>query len=136
MEQKPLNNKSKKLIKKEFVELLSLAKEKAEKVYFITVPIAYDEEELPSVSLKWNYIFDWQNRGRFFSIDNKTYQKQRRLEQKFMKDIAQKMNVSIIDLDPYLRKKLKYTDKLFSNSMTLTPIGIKMSVDFMMNHID
>ena len=135
VDQKELPENRKNLVKKEFQELLVLAQKKAEKVYFITIPISYDEEELPSVSLKWHLIYALENRGELASKDNSSVAYSHRLENHFMSDLAKEMGGGIIDLDSFLRKKLKYTDQLFADQMYLTPKGVKVSIDYILDQI-
>ena len=111
----------------------------SKKVYFITEPIAYDENELPGVSEKWTIlhsgVFNALQKDRDLFVNNKSHAESIRFNNKLLSRVAREYGIKTIDLDSHLRQYLHKRDDLFYTHDTLTPKGTELAAKYIHNEM-
>ena len=109
--------------------LLQAAKKVADSVYLVPQPIAFDEHEHPKVAERWTWLFPVGKKKESF-VSNKSIANRRRRQNRLMAAVAREMQVSVVDLDGYMRKMLPTRYDLFSDQWHFSPEGAALAAEF------
>lgn len=93
-------------------ELFEVAKRAADRVYFVSQPVAFDESELPAVAARWFSLYPATTVPGAYR-DNASVAERIRSETAVLRAEALRNAITVIELDDFMRSMLRKRGDLF-----------------------
>ncbi len=117
-------------IDEETRRLLAAAQELGERVYLISQPMAYAEDEHPDVAKQWARLYPVLRGKKEAYRSNKSKADEVRHKNRLMAEIALEVGVEVIDLDAQIRPLLRDRADLFYDRWHFLPAGSRIAGKF------
>ncbi len=125
-----LGSKKIEFIKKRVGVIVGLAQDLCRNVVILTQPVAYDERELPGVRRRWFSLYPVSMTEPIYK-SNKSVAERMRNVNRLASHAAKMSGALVIDLDAYMRPKLRQREDLFIDKWHFSNAGARLAGVFL-----